>query len=150
MDNYGAAAAEVLASPPWRIAKSSIPSALVLTRSSVGVAFSSVKRGSIAYGFVAKSEICQFQNGTYTYIDGFPHEYKPLDFPHPYNPLLLKLTGIELARAGRTKDQATELANFVSFLTGTRDSFHTATSNGTSLIQGYCFQLPLLEELLGR
>jgi molybdate transport system substrate-binding protein len=139
-DNYGAAAAQILASPPWNIPTSSIPGGFVFTRSNVGATYAAVKKGTFGYGFVAKSQICQFANGVHTYPAGSYHdEYKPDDEAHPYAPQ--HLTGIEIALT-RTTDQATELANFVSFLTGAADSFGVASSIGTSLIQGYCFRLP--------
>jgi molybdate transport system substrate-binding protein len=141
-DNYGAAAAQILQSRPWKIATSSIPSSLVVTRSDVGVALSAVRHGNFGYGFVARSQICQYANGVDTYPAGsYHHEYKSHDPAHPFDAELLHLTGIEIAKT-RTTDQATELKDFVSFLRGTRNVHGVATSIGTSLIQGYCFGLP--------
>jgi molybdate transport system substrate-binding protein len=126
-DNYGAAAAQILASQPWSIPTSSIPGGFVVTRSDVGTSYSAVKKGNFAHGFVAKSQICQYANGVYTYPAlSYHHEYKPNDDAHPY--ATQHLTGIEISLAGTT-DQATELANFVSFLTGAADSNGVANSN---------------------
>jgi molybdate transport system substrate-binding protein len=147
-DNYGAAAAQILASWPWRILASSIPAAyattpgsLVHTQPSVGQVYRQLLRGRYPYGFVAKSQICQDILGTVTYDAGsYHHEYKPFG-RHHYNPELVTLTGIKLAKT-RTPDQETELKNFIAFLTGTKDTYGTATNAGTGWIESYCFKLP--------
>jgi hypothetical protein len=51
------------------------------------------------------------------------------------------LTGIKLAKT-RTSDQETELANFISFLTGAADSYGDVPADGTSILQSHCFRLP--------
>lgn len=132
-DNYGAAAAEVLSTAPWYI--TTIPGGYVSTLPSVGAAYAAAKKGTFAYGFVAKSQICKYINGAETYPTGsYHHEYHPHSYLHPYEKL--KLKGIKIALSARTTDQETELTNFVNFLTG------NVTTAGTDIIQSYCFKLP--------
>jgi hypothetical protein len=65
----------------------------------------------------------------------------PTTAAHPYDADLVTLTGIKLARS-RTSDQETELANFISFLTGAEDSFGDVPADGTSILRSHCFRLP--------
>ncbi|WOJ91281.1 substrate-binding domain-containing protein [Methylocapsa polymorpha] len=129
---YGLAASQVLASSPWNI--TTIPSGHVFTRPNINSTYSAVQAGTYAYGFVAKSAICQYTGGSEHYISGtYHHEYLYNDASHPYNQI--KQYGIEIALT-RTTDQNTELTNFVNFLTG------VGTSLGTAKIQQYCYILP--------
>jgi molybdate transport system substrate-binding protein len=140
-DTYGAAAAQILASPPWNIPSSSIPGGYVFTEPTVGTTYSVIKKGLYPYGFVAKSQICRYVDGGYIYpANSYYLEYKPNDRAHPYTPL--HLNGIALALTARTTAAETELANFISFLTGTADSYGVTNTIGTSIIQSYCFRLP--------
>jgi molybdate transport system substrate-binding protein len=139
-DTYGAAAAQILSSSPWNISSSSIPGGYVFTKPNVGQTLSSINRGAFSYGFVAKSQICRSVSGSETYPDGSYHlEYAPQSNSHPYTPL--HLNGIAIALT-RTTDQATELSNFIAFLTGTADSYGFTNTTGTDIIQSYCFRLP--------
>jgi molybdate transport system substrate-binding protein len=139
-DNYGQAAAEVLAIGPWHILPTSIPGGFVFTEPTAGTTYSAIRKGLFPYGFVGRSQICRFDGGTFNYPAGSFHaEYGPaqgLLVPTP-----LQLTGLEIART-RTTDQATELSNFVAFLTASNDSNGVASTLGTNIIQSYCFDLP--------
>ncbi len=131
-DVYGARAAEVLETTPG--ARYAYNHGYIQTRPDVGTTFAAVDGGFYPYGFVAKSEICQYYGGSEHYVDGtYHHEYLPNSWEHPYRPIIL--TGVKLARA-RATDQETELTNFVNFLTG------AGTSAGTDVIQQYCFKTP--------
>jgi molybdate transport system substrate-binding protein len=150
-DNYGAAAAQILAERPWRIPASkipapatSIPGSFVATSFSVGQVYSSLAHGRYPYGFVARSQICSYAplTKTYSYPSGsYHHEYKPFDPKHHYDPELVTLTAVKLAKT-RTPDQEAVLKNFIAFLTGTRDTFGTRTDEGTAWIESFCFKLP--------
>jgi molybdate transport system substrate-binding protein len=138
-DVYGRAAEEVLLSPPWLILPSNIPGGHVLTDPDMGSVFGDIDGGFISYGFIGKSQVCLLASGVQTYPAGsFHHEYEPLS-AHPYIPIVM--TGVEIALT-RTADQATELSNFIAFLTGTADSFGETSTTGTSIIKNYCFALP--------
>lgn len=129
---YGKAASQVLASSPWNI--TTIPSGFVFTRPNINSTYSAVQAGTYAYGFVAKSAICQFYSGSEHYVAGtYHHEYLYNDAAHPYSQI--QQYGIRIALS-RTAAQNTELANFVNFLTG------VGTTLGTAIIQKYCYTLP--------
>lgn len=128
---YGKAASQVLASAPWSI--TTIPSGFVFTRPNINATYSAVQAGTYAYGFVAKSAICQYYSGAEHYVAGTYHyEYLYNDAAHPFSQI--KQYGIKIVRT-RTTDQQTQLTNFVNFLTG------AGTSLGTALIQKYCYKL---------
>ncbi len=131
-DVYGKAAVQVLTTTPgYRIA---LRQGHVKIRVDVGTAFAAVDEGFFAYGFVAKSQICQYYGGSEHYVAGtYHHQYNPEYSAHPYDKI--KLTGIQIART-RTKDQDVELTNFVNFLTG------NGTSVGTGVIKQYCYKVP--------
>jgi molybdate transport system substrate-binding protein len=139
-DNYGQAAAEVLAAGPWHILPTSIPGGFVFTEPTAGTTYSAIRKGLFPYGFVGRSQICRFDGGTFNYPAGSYHlEYGPaqgLLVPTP-----LYLTGLTIARNGTT-DQATELSNFIAFMTASADSNGNTTTLGTNIIQSYCFNLP--------
>ncbi len=129
---YGLAASQVLASSPWGI--TTIPSGYVYTRPNINATYSAVQAGTYAYGFVAKSAICQYYSGSEHYVAGTYHyEYLYNNASHPYSQI--KQYGIEIALT-RTAAQNTELSNFVNFLTG------VGTTLGTAIIQKYCYMLP--------
>lgn len=129
---YGKAASQVLASSPWNI--TTIPSGYVFTRPNINATYSAVQAGTYAYGFVAKSAICQYYSGAEHYVAGtYHHEYLYNDVAHPYTQI--QQYGIEIALS-RTAAQNTELTNFVNFLTG------VGTTLGTAIIQKYCYILP--------
>jgi hypothetical protein len=118
-------------------------SGLVSTVFNVGETYAELTApASFPYGFVAKSQMCfQATLGVDTYDAGsYHHEYKPFG-RHPYDPELITLTAIKLART-RTPDEETGLKNFIAFLTGTKDTYGIATNNGTAWIEGHCFKLP--------
>jgi molybdate transport system substrate-binding protein len=137
-DTYGQAAAEVLALGPWHISPTAIPGGFVSTEPSAGTTYSVLRKGLFPYGFVGRSQICSLQSGTQIYPPGsFHHEYtSSVAIPTP-----LYLTGLTLSRGGTT-DQATEVSNLIAFLTGSADSNGNTTTLGTSIIQGYCLDLP--------
>jgi molybdate transport system substrate-binding protein len=142
-DNYGEAVAQILASPPWNIPGSAIPGGYVVARPSASMVYAALRfGGKHPFGFVARSQICKFVNGVFSYLPGsYHHEYKPGDPAHPYDAGLVTLTGIKITKS-RTSDQETELANFISFLTGAEDSYGEVPTDGTSIIQSHCFRLP--------
>lgn len=128
---YGKAASQVLASSPWSI--TTIPSGFVFTRPNINSTYSAVQGGTYAYGFVAKSAICQYYSGSEHYVAGtYHHEYLYNDAAHPYSQILQY--GIQIALS-RTAAQNTELSNFINFLTG------VGTTLGTAIIQKYCYTL---------
>jgi molybdate transport system substrate-binding protein len=132
-DTYGKAAAEILSSAPWYI--TTIPSANVTALPNIGAVYAGSKMGKFAYGFVAKSQICRYSNGTEKYVTGSYHyEYRLENYLHPYEKLTLK--GIKIALSNRTAEAETELANFVNFLTG------NGVTIGTDIIRTYCYKLP--------
>jgi molybdate transport system substrate-binding protein len=155
-DNFGAAAFQIISRWPWRIPASSIPApfqsipgSLVATYFDVGSSFAAVDIGKYPYGFVAKSKICSHNliAGTYIYPDGsFHHEYKPFG-RHPYNPELVTVTAIKLAK-NRTALQEQALDNYVAYLTGTKDTFGNVVTNkdgftpGQDVFRGYCLKIP--------
>jgi molybdate transport system substrate-binding protein len=141
-DNYGEAVAQILASPPWNIPGSAVPGGYVVARPSASIVYASLRFGKHPFGFVARSQICKFAKGVFSYPPGsYYHEYKPDDPVHPYDVDLVTLTGIKLAKT-RTSDQEAELQNFVSFLTGAQDSFGAVPADGTAILQSHCFRLP--------
>jgi hypothetical protein len=70
-----------------------------------------------------------------------PHMLESGAPAHPYDADLVALTGIRLAKT-RTPYQETELANFISFLTGAADSFGDTPADGTSILLSHRFGLP--------
>ncbi len=141
-DNYGEAVAQILASPPWNIPDSAIPGGYVVALPNASTVYAALRFGKHPFGFVARSQICKFANGAFSYPPGSYHrEYKPGDPAHPYDAELVTLTGIKLSRS-RTSDQDTELRNFISFLTGTEDAYGDVPTDGTRIIQSYCFSPP--------
>jgi molybdate transport system substrate-binding protein len=141
-DNYGEAVAQLLGSPPWNIPDSAIPGGYVVAVPSAGVVYAALGLGKHPFGFVARSQICTYANRGFSYPPGsYHHEYKPDDPAHPYDADLVTLTGIKLARS-RSADQETELANFISFLTGAEDSYGDTPTDGTAILQNHCFRLP--------
>jgi molybdate transport system substrate-binding protein len=158
-DNFGAAAAEVISQWPWRIEASQIPAPLttipgsfVATKETEGVTFAALTSGSYPYGFIPRLEVCTFATGATpegppTYYPGsFHHEYSPFG-RHPYNPELVTVTAIKLAK-NRTADQEQALNNYVAFLTGTKDTFgNTNTLSdgytfGQDAMRNYCLKIP--------
>jgi molybdate transport system substrate-binding protein len=141
-DNYGEAVAQILASPPWSIPVSAIPGGYVVALPNASMIPAALRIGKHPFGFVARSQICKFANGVASYPpNSYFHEYRPNDPAHPYDQELVTLTGIKLAKP-RTADQDTELANFISFLTGAEDSFGEAPAEGTAILQSHCFRTP--------
>jgi len=137
-DLYGAAAAQILAGPPWNIPTASIPTGHVFTRPDAGSTLSAIKTKTYAYGFVAKSQICRSAGGVESYPSGSYHkEYRAQR--DGYTPI--RLGGIAIALT-RTTDQQTELADFIAFLTGATDTHGVVVPIGTATIQSYCFRLP--------
>jgi molybdate transport system substrate-binding protein len=135
-DNYGAAAAQLLGSPPWNI--TTIPGGHVFVRPTAGSTLSAINFGTYASGFVAKSQICRSAGGVESYPDGsFHHEYRPRD---GYTGI--RLAGIAIALT-RTTDQQQQLADFIAFLTGATDTHGIAVTTGTATIESYCFRLPV-------
>jgi molybdate transport system substrate-binding protein len=131
-DVYGTSAAEVLLTTPGVI--TAYKQGYIQTRPDIGTTFAAADGGTFAYGFVAKSQICQYYGGSEQYVPGtYHHEYVYNNWAHPYVPIVL--TGIKIART-RAADQETELTNFVNFLTG------VGSSDGTSVIKQYCFKTP--------
>ncbi len=131
-DVYGTSAAEVLVTTPGVI--TAYKQGYIQTRPDIGTTFAAVDGGTYAYGFVAKSQICQYYGGSEQYIQGtYHHEYLYNNWAHPYVPIVL--TGVKIART-RAADQETELTNFVNFLTG------VGSSDGTGVIKQYCFKTP--------
>jgi molybdate transport system substrate-binding protein len=151
-DTYGVAAAEILEQRPWRIPTSSLPlpraptGGLVATEPDALITWAAINLGRFPYGFVAKSRVCtQPTLGADTFEDGsFHHEYKPFSRHHPYDPELVTVMAIRLAKT-RTADQEAELKNFIAFLTGTKDTFGNVNISGTVIIQHSCFKLPDLD-----
>jgi molybdate transport system substrate-binding protein len=155
-DNFGAAAFEVISQWPWRIPASlipapfkSIPGSFVLTYPSEGQTFSAIRHGRVPYGFIPRSEVCSYNvtSGTSSYPDGsFHHEYKPFG-RHPYNPELVTVTAIRLAK-NRTALQEQALDNYVAFLTGAKDTFGNVVTNkdgftsGQDVLRSYCLKIP--------
>jgi molybdate transport system substrate-binding protein len=134
-DVYGAAAAQLLGSPPWNI--TTIPGGHVFTAPDAGSTYFSIKSGTFASGFVAKSQICRSAGGVESYPAGSYHkEYRPRD-----GYTAIRLGGIAIALT-RTTDQQTQLNDFISFLTGTADSHGVVVPIGPATIQSYCFRLP--------
>lgn len=137
-DVYGAAAAQILAGPPWNIPTASIPTGHVFTRPDAGSTLSAIKKKTYAYGFVAKSQICRSASGVETYPAGSYHkEYRARR--DGYTPI--RLGGIAIALT-RTTDQQAELADFIAFVTGTADTHGVVVPTGPAVIQSYCFRLP--------
>jgi molybdate transport system substrate-binding protein len=148
-DNFGAAATEVLASWPWRIAPWSIPNNLVSIWGDVGVSLAAIEGGYIPSGFVARSQVCQYTPATGAYSlpnGGYYHDYEPFG-RHPYNPGLVTVTAIRIANS-RTAQQEQALANYVAFLTGTKDTFGNTNIDadgftfGQDAIRAYCLKIP--------
>jgi molybdate transport system substrate-binding protein len=137
-DNYGVAAALVLGLGPWHIPVTSIPGGYVQTEPTVGTSYAALKLNLYPYGFVARSQICRYSNGTYTYPAGSYH----YEYTGPIVQAPLLLTGVTLANTARTATQNTALANLAAYLTGTADSTGVTTTQGQTLIQSYCFALP--------
>jgi molybdate transport system substrate-binding protein len=139
--NYGEAAVEVLSSYPWYINPATIPGGYVFTSPSAGTSVAAIKTGKYAYGFTAKSGVCRVNSGTEVYPpNSFHHEYKPGDAAHPSDRLVFK--GIEIANSSRTTAQATEISDFIAFLTGGTDSLGNTPTTGQDVIQSYCFKTP--------
>lgn len=131
-DIYGASAAAVLATTPGSI--TAYRQGYIQTRPDVGTTFAAIDGGTFAYGFVAKSQICQYYGGSEHYVPGtYHHEYPYNNWAHPYLPIIL--TGIKIART-RAADQETELTAFINFLTG------VGSSVGTGIIKQYCYKTP--------
>jgi molybdate transport system substrate-binding protein len=130
-DAYGRAAAQVLATTPGIV--TAFRQGHIKTRDDIGTTFAAVDGGSYAYGLVAKSQICQYNNSSEYYVDGtYHHEYSPTNSAHPYIPI--SLNGIKIALT-RATDKETELADFVNFLTG------QGATAGTSVIKQYCYKV---------
>jgi molybdate transport system substrate-binding protein len=141
-DNYGEAVAQILASPPWNIPDSAIPGGYVVALPNASLIPAALRIGKHTFGFVARSQICKFANGVASYPpNSYYHEYNSNDPAHPYDEELVTLTGIKLAKT-RTADQDTELANFISFLTGGTDSFGDTPADGTLILRSHCFRTP--------
>jgi hypothetical protein len=153
VDNYGKAAAQILASRPWRLRPSTLPNSLafVLPNRAAESVASLLQFGDfqidnvdLTYGFTAKSRICNFNSTTGFSFSGFHHEYEPFDFEHPYDPALVTLTGIELNTRTLAPDEELERKNFLAFMFGEKDSFGDANVTGPTIIQSFCFKLPHL------
>jgi molybdate transport system substrate-binding protein len=142
LSNYGEAASEVLSSAPWYVNPTTIPSGNVFTSPTAGTSLAAINAGTYAYGFIAKSGVCHLDpTGAEVYPAGsFHHEYRPGSDAHPSEKLVLK--GIEIASLTRTTAQATELSDFIAFLTGGTDSLGNIPTTGQDVIQGYCFKTP--------
>ncbi|ACK51585.1 hypothetical protein Msil_2663 [Methylocella silvestris BL2] len=131
-DFYGKATAQVLATTPGIL--TALHGDHVKTRDDIGSTFAAVDGGIYGYGFVAKSQICQYYGGAEHYVDGtYHHEYRSNNAAHPYLELALK--GIKIART-RATDEEAELASFINFLTG------VGTSVGTDILKQYCYKIP--------
>jgi molybdate transport system substrate-binding protein len=140
-DNIGMMAADVLANGPWQIPESAIPGGFVATGGSSNTTYSAIKRGKFPYGFVGRSQICTYSDGTFNFIAGSYHaDYGPPQGARPPTPL--HLTAATLVSTTRTADQNTALANLVAFITGTADTTGVTTTQGLDLIQSHCFDLP--------
>jgi molybdate transport system substrate-binding protein len=137
-DNYGVAAALLLALGPWHILPTNIPGGYVNVGGSVGTTYAAITAGTYPYGFVGRSQVCQYSNGVYTYPAGsYHHEYSSAIEQAP-----LLLTAVTLASSTRTTAQNTALANLVAFIQGAADSNGNTTAIGQNVIQSYCFGLP--------
>jgi molybdate transport system substrate-binding protein len=144
MDNFGEAAVQILASRPWRIPPSKIPGGLVMTWLDVDTTLAAIESGYFPYGFTAKSAFCRYASSVgYVYPAGsFHHDYEPYDPEHRYDPGLVTLTGIVLAKVNaRTADENTELQNFISFLLGTPNFQGVSNTTGPAIVRSYCFKL---------
>jgi molybdate transport system substrate-binding protein len=143
-DNYGEAAARILASWPWKIQPSQIPGGFVaiLVSGATGSYVQVKLLRHYQYGFTAKSQFCRYANDVgFTYPPGSSHfDYEPHDPAHPYSAKLVTQMGIVLAQK-RTADQKTELRNFLSFLFGTPDSYGVSNPEGPAILESYCYKL---------
>jgi molybdate transport system substrate-binding protein len=142
-DNFGVAATEILAQWSWRIRPRSIPNALVATNEGpVLTTFASIRLGKYPYGLINRASVCRADDSgnNQNFRAGFHHVYEPFGH-HPYNPELVTVTAVHLAR---TRDAATTTAvnNLVAFLKGAKDSFGTAYQSGLNLIRSYCYDIP--------
>jgi molybdate transport system substrate-binding protein len=132
---YGAAAAAVLASSPWSIPTSSLPSTYVSESPNIGTTYAAIAAGSYEYGFIAQSYICKYNATTKaeTFSPGYHYSYLYNNTKHPYSELTQYL--IEVVNPSRTAAQNTVLTEFVDYLTG------VGTTAGTAIIQSYCYKL---------
>lgn len=138
-DPYGQMTAILLALGPWHIQPSQIPGGHVFTTASAGTAFALLRRKLYAYGFIGKSQICTLSGGVETYPSGSYHHAYSLP---AWVPSLLNLTAIPINRTLRAAADETELSDFIAFMKGEAGSFGDAPTDGTDLIQKYCFALP--------
>jgi molybdate transport system substrate-binding protein len=139
-DPYGQEVALLLALGPWQIQPSQIPGGFVFTTATAGTSLALINLGSYTYGFVGKSMICTLSGGVETYPAGSYH--------HAYAvptavPTLLNLTAVSINRTTRSAAAGTELSDFIAFLQGGTSSFGDAPTGGTTIIQNYCFALPV-------
>jgi molybdate transport system substrate-binding protein len=141
-DNFGFAAAQILAQRPWRIDPSSIPNALVADGGAVGTTYSALRFGEYPYGIINRASACRADdNGNNQKYGGASHHvYEPFG-RYPYNPELVTVTAVHV---NRVRDAATTTAvnNLVAFLKGEKDSFGTAYQSGLNLIRSYCYKPP--------
>jgi hypothetical protein len=143
-DNFGVAAAELLAEWPWRIATRSIPNKLVATGGPVGTTWAAIQLGDYPYGLINRASSCRYNTyaGTYSYpYGGYLHVYEPFG-EHHYDPRLVTVTAIQTANSSRTAEQVTGIQNYVAFLTATKDSTGTAYPQGQNTFKSYCYTLP--------
>jgi molybdate transport system substrate-binding protein len=107
-DNFGFAAAQILAQWPWRIDPSSIPNALVADGGAVGTTFSALRFGQYPYGFTNRASDCRADNtGNNQKYGGASHRvYEPFG-RHAYNPELVTVTAVHV---NRVRDAATTTA----------------------------------------
>lgn len=127
---YGAAAAQVLASAPWRITPPFSAANHVILRPNIGLTYTDIKNRVYAYGFIHQSAICKLVNGVKTFTSGFHHTYPWNDTAHPHSKILQY--GIKVVNSARTAAQNTELTNFVNFL---------ATPTAQNIVKSSCYAL---------
>jgi len=157
-DPYGAIAARLISSPPWFVWR--IPGPRSAVAPDAGTSLAAIDSGTYAFGFVANSSICSldangapsYEPGTYRHVYALDpdathrrrswHLWRSLFRGHEIDGSVF-LTGVKLA-AARTADQETELDNFLAFLTGTANVSGAVSTAGTELIEGHCFEIPVI------
>ena len=130
LDPWGLAAIQVLYSK-WPYIQA-LENGIGTTDPNTVAVYADVEFSGVAYGFTAKSQVCNNYGGGQVYeVGSYHYEY---EFGRDYfTPI--EWFGVAIAR-GQTAAQETELTDFINFLTG------VGTTAGTAALQQTCLQIP--------